>query len=198
MRVKVVSGRKQDVETREFSPLLARSPTGWREHTANLSPASSSSRLGQRLFPVKVVTKQGIVATFDENYNYPPLETRSFVLPVEQLARDQEYFMFRMKLSDYVEQRPGVAMHVRASANLWLRRLCGVGTKGLDVLRKVEGSGMRFDGTPSLSDACSSVRGNNGYTRRTQTITSPCLSNLCSATYGARHTCCVGRLSPRV
>lgn len=55
-----------------------------------------------------------------------------------------------------MEERPGVAVHVRASANLWHRRFCRVGTKSLGVLRKVEGSGIRFDGTPSLCDLCSS------------------------------------------
>ena len=77
-----------------------------------------------------------------------------FVLPLEKLVHDQHLYTFRMNLSDDAEQQPVVVMHVRASANLWHRRLGHVGTKSLDVLRKMEGSGVSFDGTPPPCDVC--------------------------------------------
>ena len=88
--------------------------------------------LGRHLFSVKVATKQGIIAIFDQHL--PRLETTSFVLPLEQSTHDQDLYTFRMKLSDYAEQRPGVAVHVSASANIWHRRLDHVGSKSLDIL----------------------------------------------------------------
>ncbi|CAM9365724.1 unnamed protein product [Sphacelaria rigidula] len=40
-------------------------------------------------------------------------------------------------------------MHVSTGANLWHRRLGHVGIMSLNLLRKVEGSGISFDGTIS-------------------------------------------------
>ncbi|CAM9874569.1 unnamed protein product, partial [Sphacelaria rigidula] len=59
-----------------------------------------------------------------------------------------------MKLSSHAEQQPGVAMHVSTGANLSHRRLGHVGIKSLNVLRKVEGSGISFDGTLPPCDVC--------------------------------------------
>lgn len=92
--------------------------------------------LRRHLFSVEVATNTDIITALDQHHSR--LETASFVLALEQSKHDKDLYMFRMHLSDYAEQRPGMTMHVAASANIRHRRPDHVGPKSLETLRKVD------------------------------------------------------------
>ena len=105
--------------------------------------------LGCNLFSALQATLQGAITTFAADASR--IETDSFVLPLKHMRGTRDLYSFDLELDT-----PDLALQATRihTADNWHRRMGHINAKGLDLLNKTDGNGMRFVGGVSDCDLC--------------------------------------------